>query len=112
MITKKQYTQLYERSDGKCEAMVRNTNGIYSRCWASPVEAHHLLTRARGGGILDRVGEVFHLIHVCGYHHRMSDGEEAYLGGMLIDGYVSFNKQTRRPVYIGSNEYLKEKYGK
>lgn len=109
MITRGMYNRLYERSDGMCEAMVRNKHGIYSRCWTKPVEAHHLLTRARGGAILDRVGEIHHLIHVCSYHHSGADGGEAYEGGMLIDGYVTTVKG--RPVYKGSDPYLREKYG-
>lgn len=110
MITRGMYNRLYERSDGMCEGMVRGENGIYSRCWVKPVEAHHLLTRARGGGILDEVGDIAHLIHLCSYHHRMSDGESAYLGGLLIDGYVS--KENGRIVYKGSDPELNRKYGR
>jgi hypothetical protein len=88
---------------------VGNKRGIYSRCWTQPVEAHHLLTRARGGAILDSVGEIYHLIHLCRYHHNMSDGSDAYAGGLLIDGYMTTVKG--KPVYNGSDRYLKEKYG-
>ena len=110
MITKKMRHALYERSDGKCEAMVRDNRGIWSRCWHVPVEIHHLVTRARGGHILDQAGEIHHLICLCPEHHRMSDGADAYDGGMLIDGYVT-TSPSGRPVYQGSDMELMRKYG-
>ena len=75
-----------------------------------PVEIHHLLTRARGGNILDYVHETYHLIALCNKHHAMSDGADAYMSGLLIDGYVNWDKFRKRPVYNGSDEFLKEKY--
>lgn len=109
MITNKMRRELYHRSDSMCEAMVRTPNGIYTRCWKRPVEIHHLLTRARGGNILDQAGETYHLICLCPEHHAMSDGGDAYAGGLLIDGYVTTNKHGR-PVYQGSDKELSERY--
>ena len=110
MITKKMRTALYERSEGKCEAMVRIERGMFSRCWATPIEIHHLLTRSRGGHILDQAEETYHLICLCPEHHHMSDGADAYEGSLLIDGYVTVGPNGR-PVYQGSDIELKQKYG-
>lgn len=82
----------------------------WTRCGRSPVEKHHRLTRARGGSILDAVGETYHLIDLCPKHHRFSDGAQAYETGLLIDGYVTTGANGR-PLYIGSDEYLSRVYG-
>ncbi len=108
MLTNKMRKKIHERSDSMCEAMVPTTGSVYTRCWAKPIEIHHLLTRARGGNILDRVGETYHLIALCPKHHRMSDGGDAYQGGLLIDGYVT--SEGRRPIYHGSDPQLRQKY--
>ena len=100
---------LAERSAMMCEAMVKRGR-TWSRCWLTPVEAHHMLTTARGGRLLDRKDETYHLIHLCRGHHVMSDGADAYEGGLLIEGYVSWDKIRERPVYEGPDKYLKEKY--
>lgn len=73
MITKAMREQLYERSGMACEAMVATKSGVYARCWAKPVEVHHLLTRARGG-TSGSSGRDNHLICLCNKHHQMSDG--------------------------------------
>lgn len=98
------------RSDRMCEAMIANA-GVWSRCWQAPVEVHHLLTRARGGALLDRVGEDYHLIALCHWHHTQSDGEQAYLTGLLISGTVSWHNREDRPLYTGPDEYLTAIYG-
>lgn len=102
--------EIKERSDNMCEAMKRNNNGIYSRCWMYPIEIHHLLTKARGGDLLDKVDETYHLIALCKGCHAASDGGEAYAGGLLIEGYVTWNKIKNRPVYIGPDLYLTQQY--
>ncbi len=83
---------------------------IWTRCGKRGVESHHRLTRARGGTILDKAGETYHLIDLCPKHHRMADGEMAYRNGLLIDGYVTTGPDGT-PVYSGSDPYLKAKYG-
>ena len=110
MITHKQAKIVRERAENQCEAMVSINGGVWARCWKSPVEIHHMLTRARGGSILDNAGEVYHLIALCPACHRMSDGEIAYAGELLIDGYVTTDNEGR-PVYNGSDPYLRRKYG-
>lgn len=97
-----------ERSGGRCEGMI-TTKGAQTRCWKGPVEIHHMLTRARGGAILDSVNEIYHLIALCPRCHRAADGQEAYEGGILIDGYITRDEHDW-PVYNGSDEYLSEKY--
>lgn len=97
------------RSEGKCEAMLMlPRRQVWTRCWQSPTEVHHLLTRARGGTILDQVGESYHLIDLCPDCHRRADGGDAYMGGLLIDGYVTTDNG--HVVYNGSDEYLSKKY--
>jgi hypothetical protein len=92
-----------------CEAMIPVRPGIYGRCWGRPVETHHMLTRARGGAILDRIKETYHLIDLCPKCHRNADGADAYGGGLLIDGYVTMKEG--KPYYQGSDPYLRQKYG-
>lgn len=102
------------RSGGRCEAFV--TYSLYGsnqthRCTNAATEVHHLLTKARGGANLDKVGEDYHLIDLCSACHAASDGGDAYVGKMLIEGDVQWDKIQNRPVYRGPNEYLKREYG-
>jgi len=94
-------------SDG-CEAMIQVYTGAWTRCWRQPTEKHHALTRARGGRILDQIGETYHHIHLCNKHHAWSDGADAYEAGLLIDGYVM--RDGDWVTYYGTDEYLSEKY--
>ena len=93
-----------------CEAMVQVYTGAWTRCWRQPTEKHHALTRARGGRVLDDIGETYHHIHLCHYHHRMADGGDAYSAALLIDGYAI--TEGDRVVYYGTDEYLSNKYPK
>lgn len=70
---------------------------------------HHALTRARGGAILDDAGEIYHLIALCRWHHILADGGDAYIGSLLIDGYVLSGKHGH-PEYTGTDKYLTKKY--
>lgn len=94
------------RSGGHCEAMVR-LRRAWTRCGRAPVEVHHALTRARGGGVLDEEGESEHLIALCRQHHSMVDlyGVES---GLMIQGYAY--RDGAEAVYEGSNEWLRERY--
>jgi len=99
------------RAHHACEAMVlvdRMNKPVWTRCGKKDIEVHHALTRGRGGAILDEMGESLHLIVLCREHHRAADGEEAYEGDLLIDGWVE--RANGRVVYHGSNPELKEKY--
>ena len=109
MLTEKLRRKIKDRSESKCEAMVVTPRGIYPRCWRQPIEIHHLLTRARGGNILDAQEETYHLIALCNEHHAMSDGGDAYAGGLLIDGYVTTGKYGQ-PTYHGSDDELTARY--
>lgn len=112
MISEYQRAVVKQRSGGRCEAMVqiKADEPVWTRCWATPTEMHHALTRARGGNILDEVHETYHLIDLCHTHHAMADGGEAYLGNMLIDGYVSWDDLRLKPIYSGNNHFLRNKY--
>lgn len=110
MISTKVRMRILDRSDARCEGMVEYKPGLWSRCWGKPVEIHHMLTRARGGGILDEIEETYHLIALCPDCHRQADGEIAYAGELLIDGYITTTPEGK-PKYQGSDTYLKEKYG-
>ena len=110
MISPQARSAVKSRSGGSCEAMVQIRSGMWTRCWVKPIEIHHLLTRARGGNVLDARKETYHLIGLCRKHHEMSDGGDAYMSGLLIDGYVVTEKG--RPVYYGTDPVLNERYGK
>lgn len=94
-----------------CEAMLE-VAGVWTRCWRTPVEIHHMLTKARGGEALDRAEETYHLIALCPTCHRASDGGSAYEGGLLIEGSAIWDRTNNRPVYTGPDEYLTRKYGR
>lgn len=76
-----------------------------SRCGRDATEIHHMLTRARGGEQLDEF-TTYHLIHLCSECHRVAVGSQGYESGMLIDGYVTFDRLTGRLVYTGTDEFL------
>ena len=99
--------QVIERSGGQCEAMVR-VNQVWTRCGISPVEDHHALTRARGGAVLDEVGEIYHHVALCRKHHRDVD-EFGFDSGLMIQGWVY--KINGVVAYSGPDQYLKNKYG-
>jgi hypothetical protein len=101
-----------------CEAMVKvvkdnywRKKTVYTMCGRTPVERHHRLTRARGGKILDKAGETYHLMDLCTEHHRMADGGDARAGGLVIDGQVTTCTQCRKPRYVGPDAYLDRHYG-
>lgn len=97
------------RSGGHCEAMV-DLGRIWTRCGKRDIELHHRLTRARGGVILDDIGETYHLMHLChSCHMRAHDQSQAFETGMLLDG--SMVSGLNGPVYTGSDQYLLEMYG-
>ena len=102
--------KIQQRSGGRCEAEIK-VRLQWQRCAAPATEIHHLLTKGRGGRNLDRVGETYHLIHLCSECHRASVGSLAYEGGMLIDGSVTWDRLIDRPIYSGQDQYLLEKYG-
>ena len=98
-------------SDVPCEAMVviawkKNGEKTYTRCFKTPTDIHHMLTRARGGLILDQAGETAHLIHLCRRHHNKAHGPGGFESGLMIDGYVTTGADGR-PVYEGSDPRLR-----
>ena len=110
MISAKQRQQVYHRSHHACEAVIEADN-VRLRCGVgNSVEVHHMLTRSRGGNALDRAGETYHLLVLCREHHQLADGAAAYEGGLLIDGYASWDDTLDRPVYTGSDPYLSHTY--
>lgn len=107
-----------DRSGGRCEAMVvmygttwKVPRKIWARCFREPVDVHHRLTRARGGGLLDELGEIYHLMALCRQHHATdADGRYAYESGLLLDGRMY--KSGGLYWYEGSDQYLNDNYGK
>jgi len=96
-----------KRSEGRCEAMIRlNDDDVWTRCWGGPVDIHHMLTKARGGRVLDDAGEDYHLIACCRVCHNGAHNSN----GLEIDGYV-ITGADGSPVYSGTDEYLTAKYG-
>lgn len=99
------------RSHDRCEAMVMpNHAHVWMRCFSRPIEVHHMLTRSRGGKLLDAVGETMHLIALCPKHHRVAHAPGGHEVGLMIDGYVTRGPDGR-PVYQGSHDGLRDKYG-
>jgi hypothetical protein len=102
--------RIYRRSGGRCELYIEYSETVRGRCSRAGREIHHMLTKARGGVILDNAGETMHLIHLCQEHHRYSDGQQAYDCGLLIEGYVTTDKVTGRPRYSGPDHQLRTLY--
>lgn len=101
----------------RCEALVSQQSAgkdyfkvMFVPCGKVGAELHHKLTRARGGLILDAVGESYHHIYLCREHHGVAhDQGGGFAKGLLIDGYVTTEHGT--PRYVGSDEYLSSTYG-
>lgn len=94
-----------------CEAMIRvpHTKTRWMRCGKRPTETHHRLTRARGGLLLDKAGETYHLMNLCHKHHMAAhDTGQAIENGLLLDGYVTTGQDG--PEYQGSDPYLTSRY--
>jgi hypothetical protein len=92
-----------------CEAMEMIGNR-YLMCGKEPVETHHMVTRSRGGLILDAAGETYHLAKLCHAHHmHVHSGGEGYTSGFLMHGSVTTGEHGK-PVYVGPDEYLSNKY--
>jgi len=81
----------------------------YHCCGREPAELHHKLTRARGGLLLDAVGETYHHLYLCREHHGLAHDQPAFLNGLLIHGQVLSNPDGT-PRYSGPDEYLSERY--
>jgi hypothetical protein len=97
-----------KRALNACEAMV-DLPRARTRCGKSPVEDHHMLTRSRGGLILDALGEIYHHLALCPWHHREAHAPGGYKKGLMMEGSVIIEGGSVR--YIGSDEYLTEHYG-
>ena len=101
----------------RCEAMVlirgmvrRPDKGMYVCCGMENAQLHHKITRARGGLLLDAVGETYHLIYLCAQHHADAHDKPSFDNGLLLRGKV-MSGPDGRPIYTGPDEYLKEHYG-
>ena len=99
----------------RCEAMVAVTSASgrrgYVMCGETGAHLHHRLTRARGGLLLDQVGETYHQMRLCPIHHAYAhDNAGAIEGGLLLEGRV-ISGPDGRPVYTGPDEYLSRTYG-
>lgn len=97
-----------KRSLSRCEAMV-DLPRARTRCGKWPVEDHHMLTRSRGGLILDAVGEIYHHLALCSWHHREAHSPGGYEKGLMMEGAVVTS--AGRVYYKGNDDYLKERYG-
>lgn len=84
--------------------------GRWTRCGRPYADLHHRITRARGGEILDAVGETYHLMFLCRHHHGYAhDQGSAFENGLLLDGYLTTGPSG--PIYTGSDPYLTQRYG-
>lgn len=94
---------------GSCEALIE-IEDRWVRCWQQPLETHHLITRGRGGKVLDKAGETYHLMKLCHEHHMQAhDQAQAFERGLLLPGSVVTGPYGK-PVYTGPDEYLSKKY--
>lgn len=84
---------------------------VWTRCFKTPVEVHHRLTRARGGNVLDALGETYHLLALCPGHHRAAHlgGSAAFDGGLLLDGAILRVGDAHH--YTGTDPYLAARFG-
>jgi hypothetical protein len=101
------------RAEGRCEAMVLpQRHHHYIRCPSWGHDVHHMLPRSRGGVILDRYGEIYHLVFLCRIHHEAAHGDrhEANVGQLFIDGSV-LTGPDGKPHYVGTDAVLLERYG-
>lgn len=96
------------RSGGHCEAMIALPR-TWTRCGRYGIEVHHALTRARGGVLLDELGETQHLIALCRAHHKYAHEEGHSPSGLMIDGSVY--RDGARLIYVGPDPYLSATYG-
>lgn len=87
--------------------LVHNSNPErWTMCGKLNPDLHHKLTRARGGGELDKLGETYHHMYLCREHHGYAhDSNLGIAGGLLLEGYFM------NGVYVGPDEYLSTKYG-
>jgi hypothetical protein len=111
--SEKQRLKVVQRAAGRCEAEILVVKlGVWTRCFTAPVEVHHMLTRARGGDVLDRVGELYHLLALCLRHHQRAHEPGGYRAGLMIEGYVTIDHATSQAVYAGPDDYLTKQYPK
>lgn len=115
--SEKQRLKVIGRCDGRCEAEVFvavDATGmeVWTRCFRLGVEVHHMLTRARGGDLLDQIGEDYHLAGLCPRHHRDAHSAGGRSAGLLIDGSVNVDHATGLVFYTGPDAYLTEFYGR
>jgi hypothetical protein len=120
-LSDKQRRAVAKRSRGRCEALVRvhasrrrdgyvTEEDVWTRCYDWATEIHHIIKRSRGGDLLDRVHETYHLAHLCSRCHRDTEGNNAYEEGSLIAGQVLWDDFRGVPYYIGPDEYLTMTY--
>lgn len=98
------------RADAACEAMVP-VGGKFTRCGVRSVDVHHRLPRRRGGSLLDRELEIYHLVCLCRPHHEWTHRRPnlATELGLFIEGEAVRNGTYI--IYTGPDEYLLNKYG-
>lgn len=82
---------------------------VWTRCGKRPIQIHHMLFRSRGGGHLDEAGETYHLVALCLRCHQLVHEDRE--SGMVIDGYIESLGEGKLS-YVGTDEYLREKYGR
>lgn len=103
------YTKVVTRSGGMCEAERELSTGGWQRCGAPATDVHHMLPKSRGGRHLDNCEETYHLIHLCRDDHQQAHSRKDAFG-LMIDGSVTWDKLSQRPMYKGTDPYLSKKY--
>ena len=100
------------RAEGQCEVLIQ-FGYQWNRCPGFADDVHHMLPRSRGGLILDKAHEEYHLVVLCRVHHQQihENPHDAEVRSLTIEGRVMTDKLTGRPRYIGPDRYLSRKYG-
>lgn len=95
---------ILDRARLQCEARATPS------CRRTASSVHHRLTKARGGRLLDAVGETYHLMAICEPCHRHAhDSGQGHASGLLLRGSIT-SAMDGRPVYRGDDPYLSLHY--
>lgn len=105
----------FKRDRWRCQAEWLGEGGPVG-CVAVATDLHHMLSRSRGGTLLDMVRETYHLVALCHTCHMRvhQSGDPARRASdhvmLTIDGSVLTDRMTGRPSYTGTDSTLRERY--
>lgn len=86
------------------------TGGWCARCRVRPAESlHHRLRKSRGGRLIE---DAFNLVPLCGSGTTGCHGDVERLNEYpwVVPGYVTTNKASGRPRYVGPDPEYRGRY--